>query len=151
MAHDPAGQVRTRRDFRQLLTAVQAIALLYQCQRERRDDRVIATLDDYARAYSLLASVFAAVAAFAARAVLHADEMTAADVDTLREHGLDDAEVFDVVLAATARVFWSRTNDAIGYTPSAAYLGKSLALLGEPLFAALMVGRQYGPGAAPDD
>ncbi|MGE0539823.1 MAG: MarR family transcriptional regulator [Dehalococcoidia bacterium] len=59
----PAGQVRTRRDFRQLLTAVQSLALLYQCQREQVDGWVIARIEDYERAYDLLAPVFAAVAA----------------------------------------------------------------------------------------
>ena len=59
----PAAQVRMRRDFRQLLTCIQAIALLYQCQRERRDGWVSATLEDYAMAYDLLAPVFAAIAA----------------------------------------------------------------------------------------
>ena len=42
----PASAVRTRRDFPQLLTAIQAIAFLYQAQRERTPDGwVVATID----------------------------------------------------------------------------------------------------------
>jgi hypothetical protein len=43
----PAKAIRMRRDFRQLLTCVQAIALLYQCQRPKTEDgAIIATLED---------------------------------------------------------------------------------------------------------
>jgi len=59
----PADAVRMRRDFRQLLTAIQALALLHQCQREQRDGWMIATLADYEHAYALLAPVFGALAA----------------------------------------------------------------------------------------
>jgi hypothetical protein len=55
----PDRQVRMRRDFRQLLTAVQAIALLYQRQRECDDrGRIIATLADYAYARELMQETF---------------------------------------------------------------------------------------------
>lgn len=60
----PATAVRMRRDFPQLLTTIQAVALLYQCQRERTPEgAVIASLEDYAQARRLLAPVFDAVAA----------------------------------------------------------------------------------------
>jgi hypothetical protein len=55
----PAVTVRMRRDFRQLLTCVQTIALLRQCQRARTADGVvIATIDDYAEARRLLETIF---------------------------------------------------------------------------------------------
>ena len=55
----PATAVRWRRDFRQLLTCVQCIALLHQCQRQRTPEGwVVATLDDYAAARTLLSPVF---------------------------------------------------------------------------------------------
>jgi CHC2-type zinc finger protein len=55
----PANHVRMRRDFRQLITVIEAVALLYQCQRERDDrGRIIATLDDYGHARRLLLDVF---------------------------------------------------------------------------------------------
>ena len=55
----PAGLVRMRRDFRQLLTAIQTIALLYQRQRQRDEHgRVIATIEDYGQARELLVDAF---------------------------------------------------------------------------------------------
>jgi hypothetical protein len=59
----PAQAVRMRRDFRQLLTCIQAVAVLYQRQRLKTPDgRIIATIADYEIARSLLASVFEALA-----------------------------------------------------------------------------------------
>ncbi|MBI4337354.1 MAG: hypothetical protein HY683_05950 [Chloroflexi bacterium] len=56
----PARAVRVRRDFAQLLTVVQALALLSQRQRGRDpEERVVATLEDYAQARWLLEEVFA--------------------------------------------------------------------------------------------
>jgi hypothetical protein len=44
----PVHAVRMRRDFRQLLTCIQAIALLYQCQRQKSPEgAILATLEDY--------------------------------------------------------------------------------------------------------
>jgi hypothetical protein len=58
----PAQHVRMRRDFRQLLTTIQTMAFLYQCQRGRTPSGAIeATIEDYARARDLLATVFDAV------------------------------------------------------------------------------------------
>jgi hypothetical protein len=55
----PANAVRMRRDFPQLLTVIQTIALLHQHLRERDDQgRIIATLSDYAEARWLLEEVF---------------------------------------------------------------------------------------------
>jgi len=51
--------VRMRRDFAQLLTFVQVIALLRQCQRDRTPEGwIVATLDDYAAARDLLNITF---------------------------------------------------------------------------------------------
>ena len=59
----PHDQIRMRRDFRQLLTSIQAIALLYQLQRERdADGRIVATLEDYDVARRLLWETFQTVA-----------------------------------------------------------------------------------------
>ncbi len=46
--------VRTRRDFTQLLSAVQTIALLHQRQRDRRHGAILATFEDYRWARELL-------------------------------------------------------------------------------------------------
>jgi hypothetical protein len=59
----PVGHLRMRRDFRQLLTVVQAIAILYQRQRARdAAGRIVATLDDYRMARELLLEIFTAAA-----------------------------------------------------------------------------------------
>ncbi len=55
----PVKAVRMRRDFRQLLTCIQATALLYQCQRDRTTDGSIqATIEDYALSRNLLNPIF---------------------------------------------------------------------------------------------
>jgi len=60
----PATAVRMRRDFRQLLTCIQAIAFLHQCQRGRTPEGwVEATIEDYALARDLLAPIFDTLAA----------------------------------------------------------------------------------------
>ena len=62
-----------------------------------------------------------AIMTFAERVVDDATSITQADVDELRAHGLSDAEVCDVVLAAAARCFFSKTLDALGVQPDASY------------------------------
>jgi alkylhydroperoxidase family enzyme len=62
-----------------------------------------------------------AIMAFADKVVVDATSITTDDVDELRRNGLSDGEVFDVVLAATARCFFSKTLDALGLQPDASY------------------------------
>jgi alkylhydroperoxidase family enzyme len=62
-----------------------------------------------------------AIMAFAEQVVDDATSVTQADVDALRAHGLDDAAICDVVLAAAARCFFSKTLDALGTRPDASY------------------------------
>jgi len=62
-----------------------------------------------------------AIMAFADKVVVDATSIGEEDVDELRTHGLSDEEIFDVVLAATARCFFSKTLDALGLQPDAAY------------------------------
>lgn len=55
----PSDAVRMRRDFRQLITCIQAVALLHQCQRTLTANGVVeATLEDYEIVRGLLAPVF---------------------------------------------------------------------------------------------
>lgn len=55
----PVNAVRMRRDFRQLLSVIQALALLHQNLRDRDSQgRIIATSDDYAEARWLLEETF---------------------------------------------------------------------------------------------
>jgi uncharacterized peroxidase-related enzyme len=68
-----------------------------------------------------------------------ADDATAveqADIDQLRSLGLSDTDILDVVLAAAARCFFSKTLDALGVEPDAKY-----AALDPALRSALTVGR----------
>jgi uncharacterized peroxidase-related enzyme len=72
-------------------------------------------------------------------AVKVADDATSiqqADIDHLRSVGLSDADILDVVLAAAARCFFSKTLDALGVEPDAKY-----AELDPALRDALTVGR----------
>jgi len=59
-----------------------------------------------------------------------------ADIDRLRSFGLADSDILDVVLAAAARCFFSKTLDGLGVEADARYRQLEPALLG-----ALTVGR----------
>ena len=82
-----------------------------------------------------------AVMAFARKVALSADAVTQDDVDALKALGLTDTDVLDVVLAAAARSFFSKTLDATGTPPDAAFNG-----LPETLRTALTVGRPIHSG-----
>jgi uncharacterized peroxidase-related enzyme len=62
-----------------------------------------------------------AIMDFAEKVVDDATSVDQADMDRLRAAGLSDADIFDVVLAATARCFFSKTLDALGVSPDAKY------------------------------
>lgn len=62
-----------------------------------------------------------AMMAFARKIVRGANEMSQADVDVLRALGLEDAEILDITLTATMRCFASKTFNALGAGPDAAY------------------------------
>ena len=67
------------------------------------------------------------------------DDATAiddADLQRLRDLGLSETEIMDVVLAAAARCFFSKTLDALGVRPDASYRELEPALL-----EVLVVGR----------
>ena len=55
-----------------------------------------------------------AVMDFATQVARDASSITAADVQQLRDHGLSDPEIVDVVLAAAARAFFTKVLDALG-------------------------------------
>ena len=70
-----------------------------------------------------------------------ATSVTREDVDRLRTHGLSDAEIVDVVLAAAARCFFSKTLDGLGVEPDAAHRGlppsfRDALTVGRPIEAA---------------
>jgi uncharacterized peroxidase-related enzyme len=60
---------------------------------------------------------------FAQKIVRNANKMTQADTDALRALGLKDVEILDITLTATMRCFSSKTFDALGAGPDAAYDG----------------------------
>jgi uncharacterized peroxidase-related enzyme len=82
-----------------------------------------------------------AVMDVAEKVATDATSVTQADIDRLRSHGLTDAEIFDVVAAAAVRCFFSKTLDALGVQPDAAYNELDPALR-----EALVVGRPIEDG-----
>lgn len=77
-----------------------------------------------------------AVMDLAEQVVRDATAVTQAQIDRLRTLGLSDAEIFDVVAAAAARCFFSKTLDALGVQPDAEF-----AQLDTAFREALTVGR----------
>jgi AhpD family alkylhydroperoxidase len=72
----------------------------------------------------------------ARKVVEDATSVSSEDIGELRELGLSDAEIFDIVAAAAARCFFSKTLDGLGVQPDAEY-----AVLPEELREALVTGR----------
>ncbi len=83
-----------------------------------------------------LDEVDVAVMDLAERVVDDATSVGEADLQRLRDLGLSEAEIMDVVLAAAARCFFSKTLDALGVRPDASYRD-----LEPKLRDALVVGR----------
>jgi uncharacterized peroxidase-related enzyme len=83
-----------------------------------------------------LDEVDVAVMDLAERVVDDATSIEDADLQRLRDLGLSDTDIMDVVLAAAARCFFSKTLDAIGVLPDARY-----GELEPGLREALVVGR----------
>jgi alkylhydroperoxidase family enzyme len=102
--------------------------------RERFDEPVQAIALDHRSAG--LDAVDVAVMDLAERVVDDATAIEDADLQQLRDLGLGEAEIMDVVLAAAARCFFSKTLDALGVRPDA-----SFADLEPELRDALVVGR----------
>jgi uncharacterized peroxidase-related enzyme len=65
---------------------------------------------------------------FAQKIIRNANEITRADVDALRRVDLEDVEILDITLTATMRSFASKTFDALGAGPDAAYSELELQL-----------------------
>ena len=62
-----------------------------------------------------------AVMDLAAKVAADASSVTEADVGRLRDLGLGDDEILDVVLTAAARAFLTKTVDGLGVLPDASY------------------------------
>jgi alkylhydroperoxidase family enzyme len=76
---------------------------------------------EIARDRSTLDAVDRAVMDLAEKVVDDATAIGDSDLEPLRTLGLSDAEIMDVVLAAAARCFFSKTLDALGVRPDASY------------------------------
>jgi uncharacterized peroxidase-related enzyme len=83
-----------------------------------------------------------AVIDLADKVAADATTVTRADIQRLRDLGLSDADVLDVVLAAAARCYFSKVLDAVGCDPDAAFNE-----LEPGLRDALTVGRPIANGA----
>src|SRR3954451_2081797 len=70
---------------------------------------------------SALADEDAAIVTFARQVVRDAPGITVGDTEPLRAAGLDDDDIFDVILAASARGFFSSVLDASCTQPDAAF------------------------------
>lgn len=63
-----------------------------------------------------------AIMSFAQKIITQARQIGEHDIDELHQHGLSDEEILDVVLASTARSFFSKTLDAVDTKPDNVYL-----------------------------
>ena len=82
-------------------------------------DSVAAVVSDHHTAG--LSATDVAVMDLAEKVAEDASTIQPADIQRLRSAGLSDAEIVDVVLAAAARCFFSKTLDALGVEPDAKY------------------------------
>jgi alkylhydroperoxidase family enzyme len=87
--------------------------------RERFDAPVLEIARD--RRAAGLDEVDVAVMDLAERVVDGATSIGETDLQRLRDLGLSDGEIMDVILAAAARCFFSKTLDALGVRPDASY------------------------------
>jgi alkylhydroperoxidase family enzyme len=87
--------------------------------RETFDEPVLEIARD--RRAAGLDEVDVAVMDLAERVVDDATSIGDADLKSLRDLGLSETEIMDVVLAAAARCFFSKTLDALGVRPDASY------------------------------
>jgi alkylhydroperoxidase family enzyme len=102
--------------------------------RDQFDEPVAAIARD--RQSAPLDAIDVAVMDLAERVVDDATSIDESDLRPLRELGLSDTEIMDVVLAAAVRCFFSKTLDALGVLPDA-----GLAELEPELLEVLVVGR----------
>ena len=63
-----------------------------------------------------------AIMAFVQKVATQPGEINQGDYDNLRRFGLTDEEILDIVLACTARSFFSKTLDAFCAVPDQVYL-----------------------------
>jgi len=101
-------------------------------------DQLIAIVKDFHHAG--LSPEEVTLMSFAQKLSTHANQLSEQDFDELRGYGLSDVEILNVVLASTARNFFSKTLDAVGAIPDEAY-----SELEPELIQALTLGRPFPP------
>jgi uncharacterized peroxidase-related enzyme len=105
-------------------------------------EQVVSIAGDSDESAAALDTADAAVVRFARKVAEEAEQITPEDIGELRRLELSDADIFNVILAAAARCFFSKVLDATGTLPDAA-----LHDLPDQLRAALTVGRAIAPRA----
>jgi len=83
------------------------------------DDELAAIVKDFHHAG--LTDEEVSIMDFAQQIATQSSEINERDYDHLRGYGLTDVEILDIVLACTARCFFSKTLDALGAEPDDVY------------------------------
>lgn len=83
-------------------------------------DQIIAIVKDFRSAD--LTEEEVALIAFAQKITRHASDVSEEDMASLRQFGLKDEEILDVVLTVTARNFFSKVLDSLNARPDEKYL-----------------------------
>lgn len=101
-------------------------------------DEMLSIVDDYRNAGLTTEEV--ALMALAKKIIRKAGDVNEDDIQELREFGLSDEEILDVVLVIDMRAFFSKTIDALGADPDDVYKD-----LDPRLIEALAIGRPFPP------
>lgn len=80
-----------------------------------------------------------AIVEFSRQVARDASRVTAGDVARLRKHGLEEAEIFDIIAAVAGRAFFTKMLDALGVEPDSPFMSFDYAFR-----QALTVGRPIG-------
>ena len=83
-------------------------------------EQLIAIVNDYHTAG--LEPDEEAMMSFVEKVILDQNNITQQDIDDLRNHGFSDEEILDIVLAASARSFYTKVLDSLGAEPDKVYL-----------------------------
>ena len=87
-----------------------------------------------------LSAAEVAMVNLARKVALDASSVTAADISALKECGITDPEIFDIVAAAAGRAFFSKLVEGLGADADSAFFDME-----EPLRESLTVGRPIDP------
>lgn len=82
-------------------------------------DQMLAIINDYRNAG--LSAEEVTLMTFARKIAMHSDQVSEQDIEDLRVFGLTDEDILDVILACTARNFFSKTLEATGAVPDKVY------------------------------